>query len=85
MFYHKKTERRIPDRFPLGAKVTQEAVAVAVATVPLATPTQVGVPPVQINTAISDGHSKTFTKDGISEMKSNLNMIMASQINECFK
>jgi hypothetical protein len=83
MFYHKKTERRIPDRFPLGAKVTQEAVAVA--TVPLATPTLVGAPLEQINTAISDGHSKTFTKDEISEMKSNLNMIMASQINEYFK
>jgi hypothetical protein len=83
MFYHKKTERWIPDRFPLGAKVTQEAVAVA--TVPLATPTIVGVPPVQINTAISDGHSKIFTKDEISEMKSNLNMIMASQIKEYFK
>jgi hypothetical protein len=67
MFYHKKTERRIPDRFPLGSKVTQEAVDVA--TVPLATPTIVGVPPVQINTAISDGHSKTFTKDEIYEMK----------------
>jgi hypothetical protein len=53
--------------------------------VPLATPTQVGVPPVKINTAISDGHSKTFTKVEISEMKSNLNMIMASQINEYFK
>jgi hypothetical protein len=23
MFYHKKKERWIPDRFPLGAKVTQ--------------------------------------------------------------
>jgi hypothetical protein len=43
MFYHKKTERWIPDRFSLGAKVTQEAVVVA--TVPLATPTEVGVPP----------------------------------------
>jgi hypothetical protein len=43
MFYHKKTERWIPDRFPLGVKVTQEAVVVA--TVPLATPTQAGVPP----------------------------------------
>jgi hypothetical protein len=43
IFYHKKTERWIPDRFPLGAKVAQEAVAVA--TVPLATPTQVGAPP----------------------------------------
>jgi hypothetical protein len=42
MFYHKKTERWIPDRFPLGAKVTQEAVPVA--TVPLATPTLVGAP-----------------------------------------
>jgi hypothetical protein len=84
MFYHKKTEHWIPDRFPLGVKVTQEAVAVA--TVPLATPTLVAPPPqVQINTAISDGHSKTFTKDEISEMKSNLNMIMASQINEYFK
>jgi hypothetical protein len=83
MFYHKKTERWIPDSFPLGAKVTQEAVAVA--TVPLTTPPIVRVPPVQINTAISDGHSKTFTKDEISEMKSNLNMIMASQINEYFK
>jgi hypothetical protein len=82
-FYHKKTERWIPDRFPLGAKVMQEAVTVA--TVPLATPTIVGVPLVQINTAISDGHSKTFTKDEIFEMKSNLNMIMASQINEYFK
>jgi hypothetical protein len=83
MFYHKKTERWMPDRFPLGAKVTQEAVAVA--TVPLATPTIFGVPPVQINTAISDCHYKTFTKDEIFEMKSNLNMIMASQINEYFK
>jgi hypothetical protein len=27
MFYHKKTERWIPDCFPLGANVTQEAVA----------------------------------------------------------
>jgi hypothetical protein len=69
----------IPDRFPLGAKVTQETVAVA--TVPLSTPALVRVPPVQINTAISDGHSKTFTKDEIYQMKSNLNMIMASQIN----
>jgi hypothetical protein len=83
MFYHKKTGRWIPNCFPLGAKVTQEAVSVA--TVPLATPTQVAPPPVQINTTISDGHSKTFTKDQISEMKSNLNMIMASQINEDFK
>jgi hypothetical protein len=64
--------------------VTQEAVAVAT-TVTLATRTNVGVPPVQINTAISDGHSKTFTKYEISKMKSNLNMIMASQINEYFK
>jgi hypothetical protein len=63
--------------------VKQEVVVIA--TVPLATPTIVGVPPVQVNTAISDGHSKTFTKDEISEMKSNLNMIMASQINEYFK
>jgi hypothetical protein len=76
MFYHKKTEHWIPDRFPLGAKVTQEALVVA--TVPLTTPTIVGVPPVQINTTISDSHSKTFTKDEISEMKSNLNMVMAS-------
>jgi hypothetical protein len=53
--------------------------------VPLATPTIVGVPPVQVNTAISDGHSKTFTKDEISEIKSNLNMIMDSQIHEYFK
>jgi hypothetical protein len=83
MFYHKKIERWIPDRFPLGAKVTQESVAVA--TVPLATLTLVGVPPVQINTAISDGQYKTFTKEEISEMKSNLNMIMASQINKYFK
>jgi hypothetical protein len=83
MFYHKKTERWIPDRFPLGAKVTQEALVVS--TVPLAMPTIIGVPPVQVNTAISDGHSKTFTKDEISEMKSNLNMIMAIQINEYFK
>jgi hypothetical protein len=83
MFYHKKTKRWIPDRFPLGTKVTQEEVAVA--TVPLATPTQVGAPPVHINTAISDGQFKTFTRDEISEMKSNLNMIMASQINEYFK
>jgi hypothetical protein len=59
--------------------------AVVVATAPLATPTIVGVPPVQVNTAISDGHSKTFTKDEISEMKSNLNMIIASQINLYFK
>jgi hypothetical protein len=83
MLYHKKTERWIPDRFLLGAKVMQEAVTVA--TVPLATPTIVGVPPVHINTAISDGHSKTFTKNEISEMKSNLNMIMVSHINEYFK
>jgi hypothetical protein len=83
MFYHKKTERWIPDRFPLGVKVTQEAVALA--TVPLATPTIVGFPSVQINTAISNGHFKTFTKDEISEMKSNLNMIMAIQINKYFK
>jgi hypothetical protein len=83
MFYHKKTERWIHDRFPLGAKVTQEAVFVA--TVPLATPTIFGVPPVQMNTEISDGHSKTFTKDEISKMKSNLNMIIASQIKEYFK
>jgi hypothetical protein len=75
MFYHKKTELWIPDRFPLGVKVTQEALAVAM--VPLARPT--------INTAISDGHSKTFTKDEISEMKSNLNIIMACQITEYFK
>jgi hypothetical protein len=68
MFYHNNTERWIPDRFPLGAKMTQEAVVVA--TAPLATPTIAGVPPVQINTAISDGHSKTFTKDENSEMKS---------------
>jgi hypothetical protein len=54
--------------------VTQEAVVVA--TAPLATPTIVGVPPVKVNNAISDGHSKTFTKDEISEMKSNLNIIM---------
>jgi hypothetical protein len=83
MFYHKKTERWIPNRFPLGTKVTQEAVAVA--TVPLVTPKQASVPTMQINTAISDGHSKTFTKDEISDMKSNLNMVMASQINEYFK
>jgi hypothetical protein len=63
--------------------VTQEAIAIA--TAPLATSTIIGVPLVQVNTAISDGHSKTFTKDDISEMKSNLNMIMASQINEYFK
>jgi hypothetical protein len=61
MFYHKKIERWIPYRFPLGAKLTQEAVAVP--TVPLATPKIIGVPSVQINTAISDGHSKTCTKD----------------------
>jgi hypothetical protein len=83
MFYHKKTERWIPNRFPLGAKVTQEAVFVA--TAPLAPPTIVGAPPVQVNTAISDGHSKTVTKDEISEMKSNLNIIMASHINEYFE
>jgi hypothetical protein len=83
IFYHKKTERWIPDFFPLGAKVTQEVVAVA--TVPLAMPRIVGIPPMHINTAISDGHSKTFTKDEISEMKSNLNMIMAIQINKYFK
>jgi hypothetical protein len=83
MFYHKKTERWITDRFPLGSKVTQEAVVIA--TAPLKTSTIVGVHPFQVNTAISDGHSKTFTKDEISEMKSNLNMIMASQINEYFK
>jgi hypothetical protein len=29
MFHHKTTERWIPDRFPLGAKVTQEFVVVA--------------------------------------------------------
>jgi hypothetical protein len=29
MFYDKKTERWIPNRFPLGAKVTQESVSVA--------------------------------------------------------
>jgi hypothetical protein len=83
MFYQKKTARWIRDRFPLGAKVTQYAVFVV--TVPLPTPTIVGVPPVQVNTAVSDGHSKTFTKDEISEMKQNLNMIMAIQINEYFK
>jgi hypothetical protein len=83
MFYHKKTELWIPDHFPLGSKVTQEAIVVA--TVPLATPTVGCVPPAQVNTASSDIHSKTFTKDEISEMKSNLNMIMASQINEYFK
>jgi hypothetical protein len=54
IFYHKKTERWIPYRFPLGAKVTQDAVVVA--TAPLVKPTIVGVPPVQVNTAISDGH-----------------------------
>jgi hypothetical protein len=63
--------------------VTQEAVVVA--TAPLATPTIFGVSPVEVNTAISDGYSKTFTKDDISEMKSNLNMIMVSQIIEYFK
>jgi hypothetical protein len=83
IFYDKKTERWIPDRFPQGAKVTQEVVVVPPA--PLATPTIVGVPPAQANTAISDGHSKTFIKDEISEMKSNLNMTMASQINEFVK
>jgi hypothetical protein len=83
IFYHKKTDRWIPDNFLLGVKLTQEAIVVAPA--PLATPTIVGVPPVRANTAISDGHSKTFTKDEISEMKSNLNIIMASQINEYFK
>jgi hypothetical protein len=63
--------------------LTQEAVVVA--TEPPTPPTIVGVPPVQVNTAISDGHSKTFTKDEISGIKSNLNMIMASQINEYFE
>jgi hypothetical protein len=63
--------------------LTQEAVVVA--TEPPKPPTIVGVPPIQVNTAISDGHFKTFTKGEISEMKSNLNMIMASQINEYFK
>jgi hypothetical protein len=76
MFYNKKTEPWIPDRFPLGEKLMQEGVFIP--TVPLATPTIFGVPPVQVSTAISDGHSKTFTKDEISEMKSNLNMDMAS-------
>jgi hypothetical protein len=42
-FYHKKTERWITDCFPLGGKVTEKVVAVA--TVPLATPTLVSVPP----------------------------------------
>jgi hypothetical protein len=83
MFYDKKIERWIPDRFSLGAKVTQEAVVVP--TVPLTTPTIVDVPPVQVNTAISDGHSRTFTKDEISGMKSNLNVIMAIHINKYFK
>jgi hypothetical protein len=83
IFYHKKTELWISDSFPLRAKVTQEAIVVA--TVQLATFTIVCIPPVQINTAISDGHSKNFTKDEIAEMKSNLNMSMASQINKYFK
>jgi hypothetical protein len=48
IFYHKKTERWIPDCFPLESKVTQEAVAVA--TVPLTTPTLVGAPPPCIST-----------------------------------
>jgi hypothetical protein len=59
--------------------------AVVIATAPLTTPIIVGVPPVQVSPEISDGHSKTFTKDEISEMKSNLNMIMANQINKYFK
>jgi hypothetical protein len=60
MFYHKKTERWIPDRFPLGAKMTQEAVVVA--TAPLATPTVVVAPPAQVNTEIIHGHSNTSPK-----------------------
>jgi hypothetical protein len=77
MFYHNKTERWIPDCFPLGAKVTQEAVVVTPA--PLAAPTIVSFPLAQADTATDGGKSNTFTKDEISEMKSNLNMIMDSQ------
>jgi hypothetical protein len=47
MFYHKKTKRWIHDRFPLGAKVTHEAVVVAPA--PLATTAIVSIPPARAN------------------------------------
>jgi hypothetical protein len=77
MFYHNNTERWINDRFPLGAIVMQEVATPA----PSETPTSMALPP-QANTLIKGTQSKTFIKDKIIEMKSNLNMIMASQINE---
>jgi hypothetical protein len=79
MFYQKKTERWINDKFPLGAKVTHEDISPA----PPATPTVVALPP-QANTVIDGSQFKTFTEDEITEIKSNLNMIMDSQTNAHF-
>jgi hypothetical protein len=76
MLHHKKIERWIDDCFPVGAKVTYEVVPLA----PPATPTNAAFPD-QANTAIDRNHSKNFNKEKITEMETNLNMSMASQIN----